>query len=142
MNDKQLHQYCIDWVKWVDTRAYYVAPSCKSILGQMQPSKSVDIPDARSNPDMQFFNMAIHTLYDMPEHKDGMVCFKLFYVVKEKHIKRTADNLGISKPTYYNRVKAFSKKAYSLSLSLKKVHEESNFYAEFKSKEKALHLKA
>jgi transposase-like protein len=71
---------------------------------------------------MQFFNMALHTLADMKEHHDAMVCFNLYYVEQADNVKRLADQLGISRPTYYNRVKSFARKAFALSQSLKKAH--------------------
>jgi hypothetical protein len=123
MNDKELHQYCQDWSWWCYTRKYYIAPGALNILARMQPRKIGNPPDARINPDMQFFNMAIHFLADMQEHKEALVCFNLFYVEHAANIKREAGRLGISRPTYYNRAKAFARKAYSLSVSLKKVHE-------------------
>ena len=43
----------------------------------------------------------------MTEHRDAMVCFNLFYVDQTGNVKRLADQLGISRPTYYNRVKSF-----------------------------------
>lgn len=122
MNDRLLNQLCLDWVHWCHTRRYYIAPGGKSQLGAMQPSKLREPPDARNNADMQFFNMAVHTLADMREHQDAMVCFNLYYVEQADNIKRRADELGISRPTYYNRVKAFARKAYALSQSLKAVH--------------------
>jgi len=122
MHDRLLNQLCLDWVHWCRTRKYYIAPGGKSQLGAAQPSKVREAPDARNNPDMQFFNMAVHTLADMKEHQDAMVCFNLYYVEQADNIKRRADELGISRPTYYNRVKAFARKAYVLSLSLKAAH--------------------
>jgi hypothetical protein len=85
----------------------------------MQPSKTGLPPNARLNPDMQFFNAAIHTLGDMIEHRDGHVCFNLYYVQQADYVKREADRLGISRVTYYNRIKSFARKAYSMSVSLK-----------------------
>jgi hypothetical protein len=89
------------------------------MLGNMQPSKTGLPPNARLNPDMQFFNMALHTLADMKEHREAMVCFNLFYVEQADNVKRLADQLGISRPAYYRRVKAYARKAYALASSLK-----------------------
>jgi hypothetical protein len=122
MDDKLLNQYCLDWVHWCYTRRYYIAPGGKSALANMQPSKTGLPPNARNNPDMQFFNMALHTLADMKEHYDAMVCFNLYYVEQADNVKRLADQLGISRPTYYNRVKSFARKAFTLAQSLKKAH--------------------
>ncbi|MFS2007953.1 hypothetical protein ACEN9F_30535 [Duganella sp. CT11-25] len=125
MDDRLLNQYCLDWVYWCYTRRYYIAPGGKSVLASMQPSKTGLPPNARLDPDMQFFNMAVHTLADMKEHRDAMVCFNLYYVEQADNVKRLADQLGISRPTYYNRVKSFARKALVLAQSLKKVHAES-----------------
>lgn len=122
MDDRLLNQYCLDWVHRCYTRRYYIAPGGKSVLASMQPSKTGLPPNARNNPDMQFFNMALHTLADMKEHRDAMVCFNQYYVDQSGNVKRFADQLGISRPTYYNRVKSFARKAYVLSQSLKKAH--------------------
>ncbi|RFP32431.1 hypothetical protein [Duganella sp. BJB476] len=122
MDDRLLNQYCLDWVHWCYTRRYYIAPGGKSALAAMQPSKTGLPPNARLDPDMQFFNMAIHTLADMKDHRDAMVCFNLFYVEQADNVKRLADKLGISRPTYYNRVKSFARRAFILAQSLKKAH--------------------
>jgi len=122
MDDRLLNQYCLDWVHWCYTRRCYLAPGGKSALASMQPSRTGLPPNARLCPDMQFFNMALHTLADMPEHRDAMVCFNLYYVDQSGNVKRLAEQLGISRPTYYNRVKSFARKAYALAQSLKKAH--------------------
>src|SRR5471032_1293980 len=96
MDDKLLNQYCLDWVHWCYTRRYYIAPGGKSALAAMQPSKTGLPPNARNNPDMQFFNMALHTLADMKQHYDAMVCFNLYYVEQAGHIKRAADAMAKS----------------------------------------------
>lgn len=123
MNDQQLHAYCLEWVRWSTTRKYYLKPGAQNILARMQPSRSGTEPNARNHPDMQYFHMAIHAMADMKEHEEGLVCFNLFYVDEASNIKREADKLGIARSTYYRRITAFSRKAYSLSLSIKRVHE-------------------
>lgn len=122
MNDRMLNQYCLDWVHWCYTRRYYIAPGGKSALGNMQPSKTGLPPDARNSADMQFFNMAVHTMADMPKHNDAAICFSLYYVEHASHIKREAEKLGIARSTYYRRVLSFARKAYSMAQSLKEVH--------------------
>lgn len=122
MDDQQLHAYCIEWASWCYTRRFYVKPGGQSLLGRMQPSRSGAEPNARNNPDMQFFNMAVHALADMKEHAEGLACFTLFYLDQAPNVKREADKLGVARSTYYRRVKAFARKAYSLSRSIKRVH--------------------
>jgi hypothetical protein len=126
MTDQQLHTHCLEWASWVYTRRFYLKPGAQNILARMHPSKAGREPNARNNPDMQFFNMAVHTLADMTEYKDGLACFSLMYIEQADHVKRQADNLGISRPTYYNRSRAFARKALSLARSLKRVHLEQS----------------
>lgn len=123
MDDQELRNYCDAWSYWCSTRKYYLQPGAKNILARMQPSKVRQPPDARNYPNMQYFNMAVHALADMPEYHDGLVCFNFYYVEQSPNIKSIAFDLGISRPTYYNRAKAFARKAYSLSLSIKEAHE-------------------
>lgn len=122
MNDHQLHNYCQEWAFWCKSRSFYIRPGGQGVLARMQPSVSGVEPNARNNPDMQFFNMAIHALADMTEHKQGAVCFNLMYAVQAEHVKREADKLGIARSTYYRRVASFARKAYSMAASIKNAH--------------------
>lgn len=123
MNDQQLHAYCLEWASWCFTRRFYLKPGAQNILARMQPSRTGVEPNARNNADMQFFNMAVHSLADMKEHAEGLACFNLFYCEQAANVKREADKLGIARSTYYRRITAFARKAYSMSLSIKRVHE-------------------
>jgi hypothetical protein len=125
MTDGEIDAYCLDWQYWCKTRGYYLQPGAKNILARMQPSRVGVPPNGRNSPDMQFFNMAIHALADMREHMDTALCFGLYYPLegpRADNIKRVADHMGIARSTYYRRVMAFARKAHSMSLSLKKVH--------------------
>ena len=124
MNDQQLHAYCLEWTSWCFTRRFYIKPSAQSLLARMQPSRTGVEPNARNNPDMQYFNMAVHALADMKEHAEGLACFNLFYVDQAPNVKVEADKLGVARSTYYRRVRAFARKAYLLSVSIKRVSEE------------------
>jgi len=126
MNDRDLDAYCHDWAKWCATRNYYLRPGAQNILARMQPHRSGREPNARNDPNMQFFNMAVHALADMPEHAEALACFNLMYAVQAEHIKREANKLGIARSTYYRRATAFARKAYSMSLSIKKVYIQNN----------------
>jgi hypothetical protein len=124
MNDQQLQAYCEDWVSWCFTRKFYLKPGAQNVLARFHPSKMGKEPNARNSADMQFFNMAVHAMADMPEHQNTLACFRLMYVEQADHIKRQADQLGISRPTYYARARVFARKALSLADSLKRMHEE------------------
>lgn len=120
----EVHELCIDWVRWCQTRRFYLKPATQGILARLQPSKVGQEPNARNHPDMQYFNMAIHTLADMPCHKTIWAAFQQYYLGPNQVAKRTAAELGIGRQTYYDHVKRFSKAAHSMSLSLKRAHEE------------------
>lgn len=118
-SDAALHAYCLDWVRWCENRKFYMPPVAQSLLGRMQPKKSGDEPNIRNDPDMGYFNLAIGSLKEMPDHVDGWACFRLMYIEKSDHIKRKADELGISRPTYYARARKFARKALEFANTLK-----------------------
>lgn len=118
-SDAELHSYCLDWVRWVDSRKFYMRPAAQSLLGRMQPARSAEEPTIRNNPDMAYFNLAVLNLADIPDHADGWACFRLMYIEKSDHIKRKADELGISRPTYYARARSFARKALEFANCLK-----------------------
>lgn len=122
MTDKELDAYCEEWVNWCYTRRFYIPPGAMNILARMQPSKTGLPPNARNSPDMQYFNMAIHAMADMVEHRETFVCFSMTYIEQPDSIKREAHKLGIDRSTFYRRSVAFSKKAYSMMKSLKAAH--------------------
>lgn len=118
-------EYCQEWVRWSQTRTFYVRPTAGSLLARMQPSKSSGIePNARNHPDMQYFNMAIHTLADMKKWAVEVKTFKSHYLGDSLPVKTRAANLGIASRTYYDHLKRFSKAAYSMALSIKRVAED------------------
>ena len=123
MDNEQLHEYCRTWVEWCRTRKYYTVPMPKNILARLQQSPSGPMPNGINDPDMQFFNMAIHTLVDMGQYDDEFVCFYFCYIEGRRGVKREADRLKISRATYYNRINAFARRVCSMSNSLKVAHE-------------------
>jgi len=127
-NDAFIAGICEDWVKWTKTRRFYVnSYAGGSLLGKLAaPSSSGKEANGRNYPDMQYFNMAVHTCSDMEKYKTEWEAFKEFYLVeKDKRTvaKRAAADLGVCRRTYYNHVKKFARAAYAMSLSLKKAHE-------------------
>lgn len=128
MRNRQPHamdELCWEWVRWCVTRKFYIRPPGQSILARLQPSKTGKEPNSRNHPDLQFFNMAVHALADMPKHKEGFTVFWMHYMGEGEVVKRAADKLGISRSTYYERVAKFAKDAYSMSQSLKAIHEKN-----------------
>ena len=126
MDNKELHQYCLDWVEWCRTRKYYTTPTPKNILARLQPSPSKAEPNGRNDPDMQFFNMAIHTLVDIGGNEEKYACFYFCYVLNARNIKTLTNELKISRQTYYNRVNDFARRAQSMARTLKRVQQSSS----------------
>lgn len=119
MSDKELEAYILEWMNWCYTRRFYVPPGAPNILARMQPSKTGMPPNARNSADMQYFNMAVHTLADMQEYKELFACFSFLYIEQADCVKRIADKMGISRMTYYRRAKTFGRRALSMADSLK-----------------------
>jgi hypothetical protein len=117
-------QHCWDWARWCETRHLYIPSRSHSTLGVLLPSsKKGREPNARNDPDMQYFNMAVHMLADIKEHQDDWLAFQHYYCMPAQVVKVTADKLGIGVRTYYDRVKRFGKRAFSLAPSIKVQHE-------------------
>jgi hypothetical protein len=118
-------EYCKEWVRWLQTRRFYGPRPARSTLARLQPSKSAgQEPNARNHPGMQYFNMAIHTLADMPEWKREWPAFQAHYLGAGLPAKTAADNLGIGRRTYYDHIKRFSDAAYSMAHSIMRVQEQ------------------
>lgn len=118
-----VEELCWEWVRWCVTRKFYMRPPGQSILARLQPSKSGKEPNGRNDADLQYFNMAVHTLGDMPKHQDAFAAFMVYYMGEGEVVKRAADKLGVSRSTFYERVKKFAVAAQSMSVSIKRVHE-------------------
>ena len=123
MTDQELHGCCLAWANWCFTRRYFAPPLPKNILARMQPVDRVAVaPDGPMDADMAFFNMAVHGLaQDMPSE---YACFALFYVHRVPNVKAVAAELGIGRRTYYERMRRFARKAYTLTASVRSIHEQ------------------
>jgi len=117
MSDKELDAYCEEWVWWCYTRRFYLQPGAQNILARMQPAKVKEPPNARNSAEMQYFNMAIHAMFEMDEHKELAECFALLYFKKDDRVKVLLKEQEISRKTYYNRARSFVRKAMSLGRS-------------------------
>ncbi len=91
------------------------------MLARMQPSRVRLPPDALMSSELSFLNMAIHALIDMGD--GDAECFLAYYWEQSKNIKKVAADMGIHRDTFYERKNRFARKAYSMSLSLRRLHE-------------------
>lgn len=130
MDDKELNAHCQSWVQWCWTRRYFIKPGGQNILARMQPAKVGCEPDAPMSDEMSYFNMAVHALADMAEHKDDAACFVSYYCERANNIKAVAAKMGIGRQTYYDRMNRFARKALSMMSSMKRVHIESMRHSE------------
>lgn len=119
MDNGQLDALCQEWAHWCFTRRFYMKPSSQNLLARMQPSKSGREPNGRNSAHMQHFNQALHALSTDAQYADELACFRLMYVEQADHIKREADKLGITRQTYYNRSRAFARRAWVLSVQIR-----------------------
>lgn len=117
-------ELCKEWVRWTQTRRFYFKPPTQGLLARMVPSSgSGEAPDARNHPEMQYFNMAIHTLADMPQWRTEAKTFVAHYAGSAQPVKVKAHELGIAPRTYYDHLKRFSDAAYSMAFSIMKVQQ-------------------
>lgn len=116
-------EYCQEWVRWCDTRRLYIRPPTKSLLARLQPSKTGVEPNARNHADMQYFNMAVHTLSEMKKWQREWPAFYVHYMGPGQVVKVTAADLGIGVRTYYDHITRFSRAAYTMAQSIKRVQE-------------------
>jgi hypothetical protein len=123
MDSHQLDELCRQWATWCFTRRFYVRGGSQGLLARLHPSRCGKEPDGKNIAFMQHFNKALHALCAEPQYADEMVCFRLMYVEEADHIKRQADKLGISRPTYYNRSRAFARRAWELAQLIAKAQE-------------------
>ncbi len=115
MDHQDLHEYCLRWIAWRESRRLYVKPSSGNVLARLQPSPASVERDAPLDGELQFFDMAVTALSSMPEHEAEMRCFSLFYVKRVRRIKVVASRLGIGRRTFYDRVNRGAALAYALS---------------------------
>lgn len=123
MNDQDLHSYCVRWTGWRASRRLYVKPSAGNVLARLQPSRLGEVPDAALDPRMQFFEMAVATMREMPEHDEVMACFWLFYVERTRCIKQVAARLGIGRRTFYDRVRRAARMVFELAVAIEKAQQ-------------------
>jgi hypothetical protein len=111
------------WASWCWTRRLFAPPVRSSVLARLQPSRaSLGEPDAFLDPDMPFYNMAVHALCENVEFNGEAACFLGVYWY-HANIKAVAREQECARGTVYNRARRFSERAKSLSRSIKKVHE-------------------
>ncbi|MFM0020896.1 hypothetical protein [Paraburkholderia azotifigens] len=123
MNDHQIDEYCDRWLWWCLTRRLYVPSGKLNILARLQPRRSpVRETDARLDPEMPYFNSALHGLFDEEGREDEAACFLGVYWYDAK-IKQVAAELKCARGTVYNRARKFAQDAIRMSKALRKAQD-------------------
>lgn len=120
MNHQELHDYCLRWVAWRESRRLYVKPAAGNVLARFQPSRAGVERDAPCDANLLCFDTAVLAMREMPDHDEVMICFWLFYVERVRRIKVVASRLGIGRRTFYDRVHRGAKLAFDLSKGVAK----------------------
>ncbi|MFP3638126.1 hypothetical protein [Paraburkholderia sp. SIMBA_054] len=123
MTEQQIDAYCDRWLWWSQSRRLYVPAGKLNILARLQPRRSaVRETDARLDPEMPYFNSALHGLFDEQGCEEEAACFLGVYWYDAK-IKQVAAELKCARGTVYNRARKFAQDAIRMSKALKKAHE-------------------
>lgn len=121
MDDKELHEKCLEWAHWCHTRKYFAPPVPQNILAQFQAKKrATKEPDGPLSAYLAFLNMAIHGLHD--QFPEEGICFNLYYFYQFRPVKAIWRALDIGERTFYDRLHRFARRALKLSKTIKQIH--------------------
>lgn len=119
MTDDELHLLCLQWQHWKRTRRLLGAPPLAppSLLARLQPaSGGSGTADGPMSATIAAFDLAVRSL---PESVDKY-CFLTYYARHleraDKPIKAVAEDLGISRKTFYKGVKRARADLYATAL--------------------------
>ena len=127
LDDEQrdLDDLCERYVAWRNTRRYFAPPpSSGSVLGQLSgttgggPRPAPGGPDATVSPQLAAFHLA----YCCQPQDTGRGAFDAYYLHRVRPIKRAADALGISRPSFYRLLSDFRLR---VSLAAKNIEAEN-----------------
>lgn len=114
--DADLHELFEAWSHWSRTRRYYCPPPPSgTILGKMSSKTrafSGGPPDAKCNMDLAALHLAI---LGQPRDALDTQVFHAYYGERKTVIKRTADEIGISRQHFYRLLKAFCTRVRAVS---------------------------
>lgn len=115
IEDDNLHELFEAWSHWSRTRRYFAPPPpAGTILGKMsgksRPFKGA--PDAKCDMDLAALHLAI---LGQPRDALDTQVFYAYYGLRVAHIKRTADEIGISRVHFYRLLKSFCVRVRAVS---------------------------
>ncbi|BEU21582.1 hypothetical protein [Paraburkholderia sp. 22B1P] len=123
-DNTQVDWQCNRWVWWCDTRRLFAPPVKSNLLARLQVNRrgAALEPDSFLDPEMPFFNMAVHALCDQAEYAQEAACFIGVHWYN-CNIKALAREQQCARGTVYNRARSFARRALALSKTIRTVHE-------------------
>ena len=104
-----------EWGAWCRTRRFFGRVSVPvSLLGKLrspEPGRYNGGPNARNNPELAAFNLAVH---GQPDALDRRI-FELQYCWRAPNITAAAAASGVSRAHWYRLVRAFQRRVYAVS---------------------------
>lgn len=114
--DANLHDLFEAWSHWSRTRRFFAPPPpAGTILGKMSSKTrafSSGAPDAKCDMDLAALHLAI---LGQPRDALDTQVFYAYYGDRKTAIKRTADEIGISRVHFYRLLKAFCMRVRAVS---------------------------
>lgn len=117
MTDSELHAIFSDWADWVRSRSLYAPnPNPASIIGSMVRLPGSREGNARLDPELAALHHAI-----ISAEQEGAILVRLYYLGSNTRgryrkgklpIKAIAESLGISRKTFYQRLKETRREIY------------------------------
>jgi|GEM_PF-2799365 len=115
-DSQDLDALCEAWSAWCRTRKLYVKPSVPpSILGRLRTKSSTARtggPDAIASAELAAFHLAF---LGQPEDALDRKVFWLHYFWRVRNVKMAADELGVSRASWYRMVQDFRTRVYRSS---------------------------
>lgn len=114
-DDANLHALFEAWSRWSRTRRFFAPPPpAGTILGKLSGKTRpfTGAPDAECNMDLAALHLAI---LGQPRDALDTQVFWAYYGERKSNIKRTADEIGISRVHFYRLLKAFCIRVRSVS---------------------------
>lgn len=114
--DANLHELFEAWSHWSRTRRYFAPPPpAGTILGKLSSKTRAfasGVPDAKCDMDLAALHLAI---LGQPRDALDTQVFHAYYGERKTFIKRTADEIGISRQHFYRLLKSFCMRVRTVS---------------------------